>query len=89
MAEGSLHDAELAAGAIKQARGDLVEAIFLIRADRTTLPRTGHSGPMGAGAIDTGDMAIDRRISATFKDAPSGQVLVRWPIGHSGGGTRR
>ncbi|WP_189679909.1 carbon-phosphorus lyase complex subunit PhnI [Seohaeicola zhoushanensis] len=70
MAEGSLYDADLAALAIKQARGDLIEAIFLIRAYRTTLPRIGHSVP-----VDTGAMACDRRISATFKDLPGGQVL--------------
>lgn len=70
MAEGSLYDPDLAALAIKQARGDLIEAIFLIRAYRTTLPRIGHSHP-----IDTGAMACDRRISATFKDLPGGQVL--------------
>lgn len=70
MAEGSLYDPDLAALAIKQARGDLIEAIFLIRAYRTTLPRIGHSNP-----VDTGDMACDRRISATFKDLPGGQVL--------------
>ncbi|MEM6588055.1 MAG: carbon-phosphorus lyase complex subunit PhnI [Pseudomonadota bacterium] len=70
MAEGSLYDPDLAALAIKQARGDLIEAIFLIRAYRTTLPRFGASRP-----IDTGKMACDRRISATFKDAPGGQVL--------------
>ena len=70
MAEGSLYDPDLAALAIKQARGDLIEAIFLIRAYRTTLPRLGASKP-----IDTGKMACDRRISATFKDAPGGQVL--------------
>ena len=39
MTEGSFYDPELAALAIKQARGDLVEAIFLLRAYRTTLPR--------------------------------------------------
>src|SRR5215470_7683702 len=39
MAEGSLYDRELAALAIKQARGDLIEAIFLLRAFRTTCPR--------------------------------------------------
>ena len=39
MSEGSLYDEELAALAIKQAAGDLVEAIFLLRAYRTTLPR--------------------------------------------------
>jgi alpha-D-ribose 1-methylphosphonate 5-triphosphate synthase subunit PhnI len=70
MAEGSLFDPELAALAIKQARGDLIEAIFLIRAYRTTLPRLGASNP-----LDTGAMAVDRRISATFKDLPGGQVL--------------
>ncbi|MEM0946411.1 MAG: carbon-phosphorus lyase complex subunit PhnI [Pseudomonadota bacterium] len=70
MAEGSLYDPDLAALAIKQARGDLIEAIFLIRAYRTTLPRIGTTEP-----IETGDMACDRRISATFKDLPGGQVL--------------
>ena len=70
MCEGSLHDRRLAALAIKQARGDLVEAIFLLRAYRTTLPRFGVSVP-----LDTPGMAIRRRISATFKDLPGGQVL--------------
>jgi alpha-D-ribose 1-methylphosphonate 5-triphosphate synthase subunit PhnI len=46
MAEGSLYDPELAALAIKQARGDLIEAVFLLRAYRTTLPRFGHSEPV-------------------------------------------
>lgn len=70
MAEGSLYDPDLAALAIKQARGDLIEAIFLIRAYRTTLPRFGATLP-----VETAEMACDRRISATFKDAPGGQVL--------------
>ena len=70
MAEGSLFDPDLAALAIKQARGDLIEAVFLIRAYRTTLPRFGASVP-----VDTSTMACDRRISATFKDLPGGQVL--------------
>jgi len=70
MAEGSLYDPDLAALAIKQARGDLIEAVFLIRAYRTTLPRFGASHP-----VDTGAMSCDRRISATFKDLPGGQVL--------------
>jgi alpha-D-ribose 1-methylphosphonate 5-triphosphate synthase subunit PhnI len=70
MAEGSLYDRKLAALAIKQARGDLIEAIFLIRAYRTTLPRFGYSAP-----VDTASMGIRRRISATFKDIPGGQIL--------------
>lgn len=70
MAEGSLYDPDLAALAIKQSRGDLIEAVFLIRAYRTTLPRLAASNP-----VDTAAMAVDRRISATFKDLPGGQVL--------------
>ncbi|MFN7153766.1 MAG: carbon-phosphorus lyase complex subunit PhnI [Acidovorax sp.] len=70
MTEGSVYDPELAALAIKQAAGDLVEAIFLLRAYRATLPRLGATCP-----LDTSCMALDRRISATFKDLPGGQVL--------------
>jgi alpha-D-ribose 1-methylphosphonate 5-triphosphate synthase subunit PhnI len=70
MSEGSLDDRELAALAIKQARGDLIEAIFLVRAFRATLPRFGTTEP-----VDTGKMAVQRRISATFKDIPGGQIL--------------
>jgi alpha-D-ribose 1-methylphosphonate 5-triphosphate synthase subunit PhnI len=70
MTEGSLYDPDLAALAIKQAAGDLIEAIFLLRAYRTTLPRFGASQP-----LDTAAMLLRRRISATFKDVPGGQVL--------------
>jgi alpha-D-ribose 1-methylphosphonate 5-triphosphate synthase subunit PhnI len=70
MAEGCLYDRELAAIAIRQARGDLIEAIFLVRAFRTTLPRFGATEP-----LDTGAMTIRRRVSATFKDLPGGQLL--------------
>ena len=70
MAEGSLYDRNLAALAIKQARGDLIEAIFLVRAYRTTLPRFGYGE-----ALDTASMAIERRVSATYKDLPGGQIL--------------
>ncbi len=41
MSEGSCYDPDLAALAVKQARGDLPEATFLVRAYRTTLPRFG------------------------------------------------
>ncbi len=70
MTEGSIYDRELAALAIKQACGDLVEAIFLLRAYRTTLPRLAVSQP-----IDTSEGLVRRRISATFKDIPGGQIL--------------
>jgi alpha-D-ribose 1-methylphosphonate 5-triphosphate synthase subunit PhnI len=70
MNEGSLYDPELGALALKQAQGDGVEAAFLLRAFRTTLPRLGSSLP-----LDTARMAISRRVSATYKDLPGGQVL--------------
>ena len=70
MSEGSLYDRDLAALAIKQAGGDLLEAIFLLRAYRTTLPRLLSTVP-----VDTARMRIERRISATFKDLPGGQIL--------------
>ncbi|MBY5970238.1 MULTISPECIES: carbon-phosphorus lyase complex subunit PhnI [Halomonas] len=70
MAEASLYDPELAALAFKQASGDTVEAVFLLRAYRTTLPRLAETRP-----VNTSDMCIERRISATFKDVPGGQVL--------------
>jgi alpha-D-ribose 1-methylphosphonate 5-triphosphate synthase subunit PhnI len=70
MNEGSLFDRRLAALAIKQARGDSIEAAFLLRAYRATLPRFGYSEP-----LDTEAMTVQRRISATYKDLPGGQVL--------------
>lgn len=70
MTEGGIYDRELAALAIKQASGDLVEAIFLLRAYRTTLPRFAVARP-----IDSDKLRITRRISATYKDLPGGQVL--------------
>jgi alpha-D-ribose 1-methylphosphonate 5-triphosphate synthase subunit PhnI len=70
MGEGSLYDRDLAALAIKQAQGDLIEAAFLLRAYRTTLPRFAHSLP-----LDTASMHAARRISAIFKDLPGGQTL--------------
>src|SRR5579871_229455 len=70
MAEGSLYDRDLAALAIQQAQGDLIEAAFLLRAYRTTLPRFGASAP-----IETSAMRALRRTSAIFKDMPGGQVL--------------
>ncbi|MDD7996192.1 MULTISPECIES: carbon-phosphorus lyase complex subunit PhnI [Kosakonia] len=70
MTEGGIADRELAALALKQASGDNVEAIFLLRAYRTTLPRLAVSEP-----IDSAKMRLERRISAVYKDIPGGQLL--------------
>jgi len=72
MGEGSLYAPELAALAVKQAEGDTMEAAFLLRAFRSTLPRIGDTLP-----ADGGEMRIRRRVSSTFKDIPGGQVLGR------------
>ncbi|MDZ7811423.1 MAG: carbon-phosphorus lyase complex subunit PhnI [Arhodomonas sp.] len=70
MNEGSLADPELAALALKQAQGDINEAVFLLRAYRNTLPRLGRTEP-----LDTNSMRLDRRITPVFKDTPGGQML--------------
>lgn len=70
MSEASLYDEELAALAIKQAGGSVEEAVFLLRAHRSTLPRLYYSNP-----AESSDMFVTRRISASFKDIPGGQLL--------------
>ncbi|MBB3979190.1 alpha-D-ribose 1-methylphosphonate 5-triphosphate synthase subunit PhnI [Rhizobium azooxidifex] len=70
MAEASLYDRAIAALAIRQSRGDMIEAIFILRAYRTTLPRFGYSVP-----VETSRMLVERRVSATYKDLPGGQLL--------------
>lgn len=70
MTEGGIADRELAALALKQASGDNVEAIFLLRAYRTTLAKLAVSEP-----LDTTGMRLERRISAIYKDIPGGQLL--------------
>lgn len=70
MSESSLYDETLAALAIKQAEGSPEEAVFLLRAYRSTLPRKHYSRP-----VYTREMRVERRISASFKDIPGGQIL--------------
>jgi alpha-D-ribose 1-methylphosphonate 5-triphosphate synthase subunit PhnI len=70
MAEASLYDPQLAAVAIGQAMGDTIEAVFLLRAYRTTLPRLGF-----AESLDWERLRAARRVSAIFKDLPGGQLL--------------
>ncbi|MCL2849167.1 MAG: carbon-phosphorus lyase complex subunit PhnI, partial [Micrococcales bacterium] len=70
MTEGSLYDEDLAARAVAQSQGDVLEAITLVRTYRTTLPRFGTTVP-----VDTAALPAQRRVSATFKDVPGGQQL--------------
>lgn len=70
MSESSLYDIDLAALAIKQAGGSSEEAVFLLRAHRSTLPRLYYTT-----TTDTATMVVERRISSSFKDIPGGQIL--------------
>ncbi|MEQ2527335.1 carbon-phosphorus lyase [Robertmurraya yapensis] len=70
MSESSIYDEPLAALAIKQAEGNPEEAVFLLRAYRSTVPRKHYSR-----VIESSDMRVERRISASFKDIPGGQIL--------------
>ena len=70
MGEASLYAPDLAALALAQSGGELSEAVLLLRAYRTTQPRIAYAAPV---ALD-GQLTV-RRVSASFKDIPGGQVL--------------
>lgn len=70
MSEAGFYSRDYAALALKQCEGSVEEAVFLLRAYRSTLPRNYYSN-----TVDTGDMRLIRRISAAFKDIPGGQIL--------------
>jgi alpha-D-ribose 1-methylphosphonate 5-triphosphate synthase subunit PhnI len=70
MGEAGFYAPRCAALALKQAEGSPEEAVFLLRAYRSTLSRSHQSLP-----LDGADMSIHRRISAAFKDIAGGQFL--------------
>jgi alpha-D-ribose 1-methylphosphonate 5-triphosphate synthase subunit PhnI len=70
ISEGGLYAPEYAAIALKQSEGDVFEAAFILRAFITTLERRYYSE-----TIDTRAMFIRRKISASFREIPGGQVL--------------
>lgn len=70
MSEAGFYSRDYAALALKQCEGSVEEAVFLLRAYRSTLPRNYYSN-----TVETGDMRLIRRISAAFKDIPGGQIL--------------
>jgi len=70
MGEAGFYAPAYASLALKQSEGSPEEAVFLLRAYRSTLTRAYHSLPLeGAG------MNLHRRISAAFKDIAGGQFL--------------
>jgi alpha-D-ribose 1-methylphosphonate 5-triphosphate synthase subunit PhnI len=70
MAEGGVVDPQLAALALRQSDGDVIEAAFLLRAYRSTLPRLGYSV-----TVSSANILVRRRISSVFRDVPGGQIL--------------
>jgi alpha-D-ribose 1-methylphosphonate 5-triphosphate synthase subunit PhnI len=70
MAEASLYAEDVASLAVDQADGSPEEAVFLLRAFRSTVPRL-HTTRVS----DPADLWVERRISAAFKDIPGGQLL--------------
>lgn len=70
MSEGSLYSPSIAALCIKQAEGSPEEAVFILRAYRSTLSRNHYSD-----TVNTEEMRVERRISASFKEIPGGQIL--------------
>ncbi|GMA60426.1 carbon-phosphorus lyase complex subunit PhnI [Alicyclobacillus fastidiosus] len=70
ISESGFYAPSYAALAIKQGQGDPAEAVFLLCAYRSTLPRNYYSS-----TVYTSDMRVIRRISSSFKDIPGGQML--------------
>ncbi|MCL1916763.1 MAG: carbon-phosphorus lyase complex subunit PhnI [Peptococcaceae bacterium] len=70
MSEAGLYCKPYAALALKQCEGSIEEAVFLLRAYRSTLTRNYYTK-----VVDTGNMRVVRRISAAFKDIVGGQIL--------------
>ena len=70
MSEAGLYSRRYAALALKQCEGSVEEAVFLLRAYRSTLKRS-----YDTRTLDTASMRIVRRISAAFKDIQGGQIL--------------
>jgi alpha-D-ribose 1-methylphosphonate 5-triphosphate synthase subunit PhnI len=70
VSEGGLYAPEYGAIALKQAEGDVFEAAFILRAFITTLQRRYYSE-----TLNTREMFVRRKISASFREIPGGQVL--------------
>jgi alpha-D-ribose 1-methylphosphonate 5-triphosphate synthase subunit PhnI len=70
--EAALWAPDLAARAIRQSEGDVLEAAQLLRAHRSTLPRLAYSE-----AVSISELRALRRISSAFRNPPGRQILGR------------
>lgn len=69
IAEGGVWAPELAAGALRQGRGDPIEAAHLLRSHRSTLPIVARS------VADADELEILRRIVPAYRNPPGPQLL--------------
>ncbi|MER6980140.1 carbon-phosphorus lyase complex subunit PhnI [Streptomyces carpinensis] len=72
MGEASLWSPGLASRAVRQAEGDQFEAMQLLRAHRSTLPRLAYSEP-----VEVAELRVLRRVSSAFRNPPGSQILGR------------
>ncbi|MCG8524893.1 MAG: carbon-phosphorus lyase complex subunit PhnI [Opitutales bacterium] len=70
LSESGFYAPEMAAVALKQAEGDIFEAVQYLRAQKNTIERKYESE-----TIDTRHMFVERRISSAFREIPGGQIL--------------
>ncbi len=78
MGEGGLWSDRLAAMALRQVEGDVIEAAQLVRSHRTLLPRFAYTSP-----VPVGSLRILRRVVPAYRNPPGPQLLGR-TIDYSG-----
>lgn len=72
MGEGGLWAPEVAARALRQAEGDVIEASHLVRSFRSTLPRLAYTEP-----VEVDELEILRRVVPAYRNPPGPQLLGR------------
>lgn len=70
--EGGLWAPELAAFALRQTEGDVIEAVHLLRAYRSTLPRVARGL-----VVEMSELEVMRRIVPAYRTPPGTQLLGR------------
>jgi len=72
MGESGLWAPDLAAMALRQGEGDVIESVHLLRAYKSTLPRLAAARP-----VHVNEMALMRRVVPAFREPGGPQVLGR------------
>ena len=72
MGESGLWAPDLAAMALRQGEGDVIEAVHLLRAYKSTLPRLDTARPVHAN-----EMSLMRRVVPAFREPGGPQILGR------------